>query len=313
MTLLESGTGPEGTPPDLVDKEERIAIQRTSKGRLVLRRYFRNKLAVVGLVIFIVLVLFALFGSKFGKYSYSDTDFLALSSAPDSDHWLGTDAAGGDMYARMIRALGRSLLIGVIASVAVTVIAAIVGTAIAYFEGWPEKIGTWLLDMCMVIPSFFILALMTSKASGTNGWIMLCLALTIFGWFGYARILRAIALSLRDREYVTAAKFMGERSSTVLRRHMIPNLGSILIIHTVLGVVNFIELETSLSFIGFGITPPDTSLGTQISDGSKTMLTAPWLLIEPVVVLLALLFSMNFIGDGLRDALDPSSESGGKA
>ncbi len=311
MTTLTTGPGP--TPPTEVEAEERIAVQRTSKGRLIIRRYLRNKLAVVGLVIFLFLVFMAIFGSHFGKYSYSDTDFLSLNKGPDSEHWLGTDGAGGDMYARVIRALGRSLMIGVIASVAVTIIAAIVGTAIAYFEGWPEKVGTWLLDMCMVIPSFFILALMTSRASGTNGWILLCAALTLFGWFGYARILRAIALSLRDREYVTAAKFMGERSFTIILRHMIPNLGSILIIHTVLGVVTFIEAETSLSFIGFGITPPDTSLGTLISDGVASMLTAPWLLIEPIVVLLALLFSMNFIGDGLRDALDPSSESGGRA
>ncbi len=310
MTTLTTGPG---GPPTEVESEERIAVQRTSKGRLILRRYLRNKLAVVGLVIFLFLVFMAIFGSRFGKYDYSDTDFLSLNKPPGGDHWLGTDGAGGDMYARLIRGLGRSLMIGVIASVAVTIIAAIVGTAIAYFEGWPEKVGTWLLDMCMVIPSFFILAIMTSRASGTNGWILLCAALTLFGWFGYARILRAIALSLRDREYITAAKFMGERSFTIIFRHMIPNLGSILIIHTVLGVVTFIEAETSLSFIGFGITPPDTSLGTQISDGVASMLTAPWLLIEPIVVLLALLFSMTFIGDGLRDALDPSSESGGRA
>jgi len=293
--------------------EEAQALQRTTKSRIIFRRFLRNRLAVVGVVIFLILVFFAIFGSKFGKYHYSDTDFLALKQPPSREHWLGTDEAGGDMYARLMRGLGRSLMIGCIASVLISIIAAVVGTAVAYFPGWREKAGTWVLDMLLVIPSFFLLALMTSQTSGTSGWIWLTAALTIFGWFGFARVIRAIALSLREREYVMASKFMGEKSFTIMRRHIIPNLGSVMIIHTTLGVALAVEAETSLSFLGFGIQDPDTSLGALIGSGTSTMLTAPWLLLEPLIVLLLLLFSMTFIGDGLRDALDPSSESGGRA
>jgi peptide/nickel transport system permease protein len=167
--------------------------------------------------------------------------------------------------------------------------------------------------MLLVIPTFFLLAIMVKGATGTSGWLWLTAALTIFGWVGYARILRSIALSLREREYIAAARFMGVPSLTILRRHMIPNLGSILIIQTVLGVVYAVQAETGLSFLGFGITPPDTSLGVLIRAGSSTLLTAPWMFLVPAALLLALCFSMTMVGDGLRDALDPSSASAGRA
>ena len=296
-----------------VEADERVAIQRTSKGRLLVRRYMRNKSAVVGLFIVLLLVAFTLIGPMFAKYEYEELDFLALKEAPSGDHWFGTDNAGGDLFALSIRGLGRSLMIGFIASIGITVIAALVGTAVAYFGGWIEKVGTWILDMLLVIPAFLVIAIVTSSASGTNGWLWLTMALMLLGWVGYARVIRSVALSLREREYVSAAKFMGVGSFTILRRHLIPNLGSILIIHTVLGVVYAVELETALSFVGFGINPPDTSLGVLIDNGSKTLDTAPWMFLIPAGLLVALCFAMTMIGDGLRDALDPSSESGGKA
>lgn len=300
-------------PSQPVEHSEHDPLQRVSKRRLIMRRFCRNVPAVIGLVVFVLLVLFAVLGPFIAQWDYDDPDFLALKEAPSTEHWFGTDVAGADMFALCVRGLGRSLMIGLIASVGITIIAAFVGTAVAYFEGWIERVGVWLIDMLLVIPTFFLLAIMVKAASGTNGWLWLTLALMIFGWLGYARILRSIALSLRERHYIKAAKFMGVRSFTILRRHMIPNLGSILIIHTVLGVVYAVEAETGLSFLGFGITPPDTSLGQLIRAGNGTFQTAPWMLLFPAGLLIALCFSMNMIGDGLRDALDPTSESGGHA
>jgi len=288
-------------------------VARVPRARLIVRRFLRNKPAVAGLVIFSLLVLLAIFGPFMTQWAYDDLDFTALRQPPGAAHWLGTDVVGADMFALAVHGLGRSLLIGVIASLGITVIAAFVGTAVAYFEGWPEKIGVWLIDMMLVIPTFFMLAIMVKGASGTSGWLWLTLALTLFGWVAYARVLRAVALSLREREYIAAARFMGVPSLTILRRHMIPNLGSILIIHTVLGVVYAVQAETGLSFLGFGITPPDTSLGVLIRAGSGTLLTAPWMFFVPATLLLALCFSMTMVGDGLRDALDPKSASGGRA
>jgi peptide/nickel transport system permease protein len=295
------------------DRAPRAPVQRVPKLTLIARRYARSASAVAGLVLFALLVLLAVAGPFLTRWSYDDLDFLALKQPPGATHWLGTDIVGADMFALCVRGLGRSLLIGLIASLGITVIAAFVGTAVAYFEGWREKVGVWVIDMLLVIPTFFLLAIMVKGATGTSGWLWLTAALTIFGWVGYSRILRSIALSLREREYVAAARFMGVPSFTILRRHMIPNLGSILIINTVLGVVGAVQAETGLSFLGFGITPPDTSLGVLIRAGSGTLLTAPWMFLEPAALLLALCFSMTLIGDGLRDALDPSSASGGRA
>jgi len=299
--------------PDEAARAPRVGVQRVPKGALVARRFRRNRAAVVGLVVFLALALLALLGPFVGQWRYDDVDFSALKQPPSSAHWLGTDIVGADMFALSVRGLGRSLLIGLIASLGITVIAAFVGTAIAYFEGWRERAGIWIVDMLLVIPTFFLLAIMVKGATGTSGWLWLTAALTLFGWVGYARILRSIALSLRDREYIAAARFMGVPSLTILARHMIPNLGSILIIQTVLGVVYAVQAETGLSFLGFGIAPPDTSLGVLIRAGSSTLLTAPWMFLEPAALLLALCFSMTMVGDGLRDALDPSSASAGRA
>jgi peptide/nickel transport system permease protein len=300
-------------PASAIEQEQRVVLQRVPRRTLIVRRFCRNKPALLGFVIFLLLALLAVAGPFVSPWEYDDPDFSALKQPPSPAHWLGTDVVGADMFALAVRGLGRSLMIGLIASLGITIIAAFVGTALAYFEGWREKVGVWIIDMLLVIPTFFLLAIMVTGASGTNGWLWLTAALTLFGWVGYARVLRSIALSLREREYIAAARFMGVPSFTILRRHMIPNLGSILIIHTVLGVVYAVQAETGLSFLGFGITPPDTSLGVLIRAGSGTLLTAPWMFLVPAALLLALCFSMTMIGDGLRDALDPSSASSGRA
>ncbi|GAB3261015.1 ABC transporter permease [Arthrobacter pigmenti] len=298
----------------VIEQDARTKRRPMSKRRLVLRRFVRNVPADIGVVIFTLLVLLAVFGPYISPWEYDELDFMSLTEPPSAEHWLGTDVAGADMFALAVRGLGKSLMIGVIASLGTSVIAAIVGTSIAYFRGWAERVGMWLIDMLLAIPSFLLLAMIVSAfGSGANGWLALTFALMIFGWFGYARVLRSMTLSLREREYVLAAKYMGVPSAKVIFRHLIPNLGSILIIQFVLGVVISVLAETGLSFLGFGIQPPDTSLGVLIQEGSGTLLTAPWMLLVPMALLVALTFSMTLIGDGLRDALDPTSQSGGKA
>lgn len=297
----------------LVKDAKKTEFKRTSRMALYTRRYFRSPSAVVGLVIFLILVFFAIFGGSFYHWNYTDLDFMALSEPPSPEHWFGTTPGGSDLYAMCVRGLGRSLSIGVISSILTTIIAAVIGTAIAYFEGWFEKIGMWCLDTLMIVPSFLLIAMIVRSSSGTSGWLWLIFGLTIFGWIGYARVIRTLTLSLRELDYVRAAKFMGVGSFRIILRHLIPNLGSVLIINTVLGVVSAINSETSLSYLGLGIKAPDTSLGTLLNEGQTLILTAPWVLIFPALLLIILTFSIQLIGDGLRDAIDPYSRSGGKA
>jgi len=292
--------------------EERSASRtNVSRRRLYLRRFLRNRGAVVGLAALALLVLFALFGSLLTRYTYTDVDFANLSSAPSSEHLFGTNGAGNDTYAQAVHGLQRSLVIALVVSALTTVIAAFVGAAAAYLGGLTEKIILEVVHFLLVVPAFLILALVSQRAHGD--WPVLILVLTVFGWMFSARVVWSLTTSLREREYVQAARFMGVGPIRIVMRHLIPNIGSLLIVSFTFGVVATVQSETALSFVGFGVQPPDVSLGTMLSDGANTVSSAPWLFYFPAGLVTLLTVSMALIGDGLRDALDPTSWSGGRA
>ena len=284
---------------------------RVSRSRLYLRRFLRNRGAVVGLAVLALLILFALFGSLATSSTYVDVDFANLSSSPSPEHPFGTNGAGNDTYAQAVHGLQRSLVIALVVSAATTVIAAFVGAAAAYLGGLVEKIILEAIHFLLVVPSFLILALVAQRAHGD--WPVLILVLTVFGWMFNARIVWSVTTSLREREYVQAARYMGVGRIRIVVRHLIPNLGSLLIVSFTLGVVATVQAETALSFVGFGVQPPDVSLGTMLSDGANTVSSSPWLFFVPAALVTLLTVSMALIGDGLRDALDPASRSAGRA
>ena len=177
-----------------------------------------------------------------------------------------------------------------------------------------EKIILWFIDLLLVIPSFLIIAILSQHTSGkSTSTALLIVLLSAFSWMLSARVVRAMTLSVVNLDYVTAARFMSVPPFTIIVKHVIPNIASYLIIDLTLGVVAAIMSETVLSFFGFGVQKPETSLGTLLGDGMTAVTTSPWLFMFPAGVLVILLLSVNFIGDGLRDAVDPSSKSGGKA
>lgn len=297
--------------PAVPAETQAVARKAVSRRALYTRRFLRNRPAVVGLAIFVILVLFAVIGSHLTKYNYLDPDFLALDRGPGGGHWFGTDAAGTDLYAETVHGLQRSLLISLFVAAGTTIIAAVVGASAAYFQGLYEKAALALIHFLMVIPSFLIIALV-SNSSGGN-WIVIALGLLLITWFFPARTVWTLALSVRERDYVTAARYMGVRGFAIVMRHVVPNIGSLLVIQFTLGVVGAVLSETSLSFIGFGVKPPDVSLGSLIGTGADTISSSPWLFYFPAGALTLLTVSMALIADGLRDALDPTSEAGGRA
>ena len=297
-------------PPE-VEEERGARRRRTSRRRLYLRRFLRNRGAVIGLAILSLLVLFALVGSLFTRYTHTDVDFANLSSPPSPEHVFGTNGAGNDTYAQAVHGLQRSLIIALAVSALTTMIAAFVGAAAAYLGGLLEKIILAVIHFLLVVPSFLILALVSQRARGD--WSALILVLTVFGWMFGARVVWSVTTSLREREYVQAARYMGVGPVRIVLRHLIPNLGSLLVVSFTLGVVATVQSETALSFIGFGVQLPDVSLGTMLSDGANTVSSAPWLFYVPAGLVTLLTVSMALIGDGLRDALDPTSRSGGRA
>lgn len=286
--------------------------KRMSKWSLYSRRFMRNKPAVAGVIIFILLVLAAIFAPMIAQYDHVELDFLNLGTPPDSEHWFGTTSAGNDTFAQVAVGLQRSLMIAVTVSVGTTAISAIIGTTAAYFGGWVERIILAVIHFMMVIPSFLILA-MISNDSGGDWRVIAFIMIFVIGWFFPARVIWTMALSLREREYVHAARYMGVPGMKIVVRHLLPNIGSLLVINFTLGIVSAVMIETGLSFLGFGVKIPDVSLGSLIGSGANTITSAPWLFYFPAAALTLLTVSMALVADGLRDAFDPTSAAGGRA
>jgi glutathione transport system permease protein len=283
---------------------------RLGRTRLYVRRFARNRGALVGVVILVLLIAYAAFGTVFGPWTWSDQDFLALTQPPSRLHPLGTNQGGNDMLAQTVHGLQRSLIIALSVSILTLLIAVVVGAGAAYLGGRVERLTLMVIHFLLVVPSFLILALVSNQVGGD--WRVLIVVLTLFGWMFTARVVWSVSTSLRERDYVLAAELMGVSSWRIVARHIIPHLGALLIVNFTLGVVTTVLSETSLSFLGFGVKTPDVSLGSLLADGAGTINSAPWLFAFPAALLVLLTVSMTLIGDGLRDALDPTSTAGGR-
>jgi peptide/nickel transport system permease protein len=283
---------------------------RLGRARLYARRYRRNRAAMAGVVIFLLLVAYAAIGGLLSRWNWSDQDFLALTQPPGPSHWFGTNQGGNDVLAQSVHGLQRSLVIALSVSLLTTVISAIVGAGAAYLGGRIERWTLTVIHFLLVVPSFLILALVSNRVSGD--WRVLILLLTFVTVVLPARVVWSVSTSLRERDYVLLAEFMGVSRWRIVTRHIIPHLGALLIVNLMLGVVSTVVLETSLSFLGFGVKTPDISLGSMLADGSDTISSAPWLFAAPAGLLVLLTVSLTLIGDGLRDALDPTSTAGGR-
>ncbi len=279
----------------------------TSRRTLVLRRFARNRAAMASLVILAVMFIGCYALPPLLPWSYTDLDFYSLQDPPSTDHWFGTNALGQDLFAQILRGMQKSMLIGVCVAVISTGIAATVGSIAGYFGGWRDRTLMWLVDLLLVVPSFILIAILTPITKNSANVILLIVLLAGFSWMVSSRMVRGLTMSLREREFVQAARYMGVSSRRIITRHIIPNVASILIIDAALNVAVAILAETGLSFLGFGIQPPDISLGTLIADGTKSATTFPWVFLFPAGVLVLILVCANLTGDGLRDALDPGS------
>ena len=283
------------------------AGQFVSRRTLVLRRFTHNRLAVGALVTLVVMFVAAYALPPLLPYSHTDLDFANLQSPPSPEHWFGTNAIGQDLFAQVLRGMQKSMLIGLCVAVISTLIAATVGSIAGYFGGWRDRVLMWIVDLLLVVPSFILIAITSPRTKNNANIALLIVLLSVFSWMISSRIVRGLTMSLREREYVTAARYMGVPNRTIIVRHILPNVASILIIDTALNVGIAILAETGLSFLGFGVQPPDVSLGTLIAEGTKSATTFPWVFLFPAGILVLIVLCANLIGDGLRDALDPGS------
>ncbi|WP_040832772.1 ABC transporter permease [Nocardia brevicatena] len=282
-------------------------VAASGRRKLVLRRFLRNKPAVVGGAILILLFVASFALPPFLPYDYQELDYTALLQPPSPEHPFGTTAIGQDVLAQTLRGLQKSLIIGLCVAIFSTTIAALTGSIAGLLGGRLDRVLMWLVDLLLVVPSFIIIALFAPRTKGSGSLVLLIILLSVFGWMISARIVRGLTMSLREREFVRAARYMGAPTHTIILSHIVPNIASILIIDTTLTVGAAIMAETGLSFLGFGVQPPDVSLGSLIASGTKSALTYPWLFLFAGGLLIITVLCANLVGDGLRDAFDPGA------
>lgn len=273
--------------------------------RRVLRRFLRHRLAVVSLVVLLVLIGLSFAGGLVARYGYEDlTD--DFSAAPSLDHWFGTDAIGHDTFAQVLRGARRSVLVALLVAFLSTTVGAVVGALAGYYRGWVDLALMRLTDLFLTIPSLAVLLVVASRYRGESGnWLALSFVIAGFAWMPLARVVRGVFLSLREREFVEAARALGAPDHRIILRHLLPNSVGPIIVNATLLVGVAIVTETALSFLGFGIAPPDTSLGRLVAEGAVASRTRWWLFYLPGLYLVLISLCINFVGDGLRDAIDP--------
>ena len=283
-----------------------VQSKPVSRGALVRRRFLRNRWALGGIVVIVLLYIVAFSYPLFSPYSYEFHDTSLTYDPPSLSHWFGTDNIGTDMFVASMRGLQKSLTIGLLVGVISTALSACVGAAAGFFGGVTDRTLMWVVDLLLVLPSFLIISIASPLFKGSS-WLILVVLLVAFQWMITARIVRGMTLTLKTREYVSAARFMGQSPWRTIFKHIVPNMSSLLIVDATINVGSAVLQESGLSYFGFGVQPPDVSLGTLISVGTGSALTFPWLFYAPAVLLIITLLSVAVVGDGLRDALDPTA------
>jgi len=277
----------------------------TSPWAQMWQRLRRNHMAVAGLVILALLITAALLAPVLTPYGYDQMDLELNAIPPSAAHWLGTDDTGRDLLTRMLYGGRVSLAVGLCATLVSLLIGVTYGAASGYAGGRTDEIMMRLVDILYALP-FTVFVIILMVVFGRN-FLLLFVAIGAVEWLTMARIVRGQVLAIKEQPFVKAASVLGFSHTRIIARHIVPNVVGPVIVYTTLTIPRVMLLESFLSFLGLGIQPPMSSWGLLIRDGARMMETYPWLLIFPGVVLSVALFALNFLGDGLRDALDPRS------
>ncbi len=271
--------------------------------RDMVRAYRRNRMAMAGAAVVLALALLAVLVPHLSPWDPYAVDLDFMSQAPSRAHWLGTDQYGRDLLTRILYGTRISLVIGIVP----TLLAMLLGTALGlvggYYRGLVDLAIMRLCDVVLAFPSL-LLAMVVMYTLGAT-LVNIFIALAVVGWAGTARVVRSQVLALREKEFVEAARAVGVRNRVIMVRHILPNCLPALIVLFTLGIPGAILSEATLSFLGIGAQPPTPSWGLIVTSGKEFLFSAPWIAISPGVFILVTVLAFNFMGDGLRDALDP--------
>lgn len=269
------------------------------------RRFLRNRAALVSLCVLVIIVTVCLLGATLSPYAYDDPDFAAMHNAPDTQtqHWFGTDNLGRDLFVRTLLGGRISLMVGALGALVAVLIGTLYGATAGFVGGKLDSVMMRFLEILASFPIMFLVILLMTLF-GRDLWLIF-IAIGAVSWLDMARIVRGQTLSLKRKEFVEAAHVAGVSTARIIVRHIVPNVLGLVAVYATLLVPSMILFESFLSYLGLGVQEPTTSWGALLEQGAKSIEVAMWELIFPAGFLVTTLFCFNFIGDGLRDALDP--------
>ncbi|MCU0478584.1 MAG: ABC transporter permease [Chloroflexi bacterium] len=291
-----------GTAVPAVDEVDLTPVR--TYWQLVRQRFVRHRLAVIAFFLMAILIAMALFIPLLSGDAWKETSLERINQPPSLTAPLGYDNLGINTFARLMKGLQTSLFIGFSAVVVIVLIGVTVGAMAGYFGGWADNALMRFVDIVLSIPTFFLILMLVAFWGTGNAWVII-IAIGLTGWTTAARLVRAEFLSLREADFVQAAKALGAGDRRVVVRHMIPSAMAPVVVAATLGIADSVVIEAALSYLGFGITPPEASLGNMLTKAQDYFYRDPLLAWYPGVTLVLVVLAASFLGDGLRDALDP--------
>ena len=294
--------------------ERLLTVREESQLVVVYRRFIRHRLAIGGIVVIAFFVLVALFAPAIAPYDPYVQNLGPQYSNPTTQHLLGTDELGRDVFSRLVYAARLSLFITIVVNFTAETVGVIIGGISGFYGGWVDSLIQRAVEFLLTLPTLPLLLFFAAILRGTrvpglpDEWskaLIISFVLIAFGWMGATRLVRAMVLSLREQDFTQASRALGMRSWDIIRRHMIPNAMAPVIVDITLNLGGVIVLEAALSFLGFGITPPVPTWGNMLRNVQERMWQQPWLAFYPGFCIFITALAFNYVGDALRDALDP--------
>lgn len=293
--------------PDAGSVDREFTVQARSQRQQVIRRFLHNKRAMSGLVVLATMIAFSFVVPIFYKYSYSQLDGTSRSVGPgENGHPLGTQELGKDLLALLMRGVQRSALIVVIVVAIAAAIGLTVGALAGYYGRWVDNVLMRVVDLVLTMPILVVLLVVAASFPSARTAIGVAIILGVFSWLDLSRLVRAQFLSLREREFVEAAHALGAKDRRIVFKHLMPNILGSIIVWATLTAAAAVLAEAALSFLGYGVQGNDTSLGRLVSEGVAAADSRPWLFYFPGLTIMVLVMAINVVGDGIRDAFDPT-------
>lgn len=283
--------------------EELLTTEEAGQLTVIWRRFKKHKLALISLIFIVFLLLVAILAPWIMPYPYDEIDVPNAFAPPSAQHWMGTDQLGRDVLSRLMWGTRISLYVGIVATLLGQIFGVLVGAVSGYYGGRTDTLLMRLTDFFLTLPALPLLLVLSVILSASVNTVIIILAM--LGWMGAARLVRGVVLSLREQEFIEAAHALGMPDWQIIVRHMIPNSMAPVIVSVTLGIGTTIIVEAALSFLGFGVRPPTPSWGNMLNRVQDYILMNPLLAVYPGVAIFLTVLSFNFMGDGLRDALDP--------